>query len=128
MPNISNFIILAIIIVAVAMVVRNYIRKGGHGDCCGDAEGKLKVKGPKDRDVSHYNHAYNVVVTGMSCDNCAAKITNAFNSQDGMYAEVSLKDGNALVRTKGDVSADTLKKIVRNAGYGVGDVSTLQHA
>ena len=123
MPNISNFIILAIIVVAMAVVVRNYIRKGGHGDCCGDTDGNIKLKGPKDRDVSHYTHAYNVTVTGMSCDNCATKVANAFNGQDGMYAEVSLTDGKALVRTKEVVDADALKAVVRNAGYGVGEIT-----
>lgn len=119
----ANVLIVAIIAVAVVYVVHNYIRKGGHGDCCGDTDGNVKLKGPRDRDVSHYTHAYSVDVTGMSCENCAHKVANAFNGQDGMYAEVSLEDGKALVRTKTAVDDDQLRSIVRNVGYGVGKIA-----
>ena len=120
---VANVLIVALVVVAVAVIARNYVRKGGHGDCCGDTAGHVKLKGPKDRDVSHYTHAYTVDVTGMSCDNCAHTVANAFNSQDGYYAEVSLKDGQALVRTKDAATPDQLARFVRNAGYGVGKIA-----
>lgn len=123
---VANIGIIAIVVIALFVVIRNYIKRGGHGDCCGDAGGHVSLKGPKDRDTSHYTHAYNVTVTGMSCDNCANTVANAFNAEDGTYAEVSLKDGEALVRTKEAVSADHLKQIVRNAGYGAGAVTPIQ--
>lgn len=117
-----DVVIIAIIVVAVAVVVRSYIKKGGHSDCCGDS-GEVRLKGPKDRDASHYAHAYRVKVDGMSCDNCAHRVANAFNAEDGMSAEVDLAAGEALVRTKEPVEADALRAVVRNAGYGVGAVT-----
>lgn len=123
MPNVSSIVILAIIVVAVGLVVRSYVKGAGHGGCCGDAGGAVRLKPPRDGDASHYSHAYSVVVDGMSCDNCARRVANAFNGTDGMYAEVSLADGAALVRTKQPVSAEALQKVVRGAGYGAGAVT-----
>ncbi len=123
---IANIVIVAIVVVAAALAVRRYIIRGGHGDCCGDIDGVVQVKGPKDRDESHYDHAYDVEVTGMSCDNCASKVTNAFNAEDGLFAKVSLKDGVAHVFAKQAESDDDLKRVVRNAGYGAGKVITVK--
>lgn len=118
----ANVIIVAVIVLAVVFVARGYIKKGGHSDCCGDS-GEVRLKGPKDRDASHYSHAYRVQVSGMSCDNCAHRVANAFNAEDGMSAEVDLAAGEALVRTKEPVEPDALRAIVRNTGYGVGSVT-----
>lgn len=123
MPNISDVIIIAIVLVAVFFIVRNFVARGGKGDCCGGAETSVKLKGPQDRDVSHYPHAYSVTVTGMNCSNCAHRVANAFNAEDGTYAEVSLSDNAALVRTKEPASPEHLRAIVRGAGYGTGQVT-----
>lgn len=119
----ANVIIIAVIVAAVVVVAYNYVRRGGHGDCCGDVTGPVRVRHPADADASHYDHEYTVQVTGMSCDGCAKVVANAFNSQDGYLAEVSLADGSATVRTKQPVSADELRRVVRNAGYGVGTIT-----
>ena len=42
---------------------------------------------------------------------------NAFNEKSGFYAKVSLKDKNAIVRTKQQVSEQELKTIVQKEGY-----------
>ncbi len=123
---IANIVIIAIVVVAAALAMGRYIIHSGHGDCCGDIDGVVQVKGPKDRDESHYDHAYDIEVAGMSCDNCASKVANAFNAEDGLFAEVSLKDGVAHVLAKQAESDDDLKRIVRNAGYGAGKVVTVK--
>lgn len=117
-----NVIIILVIVLVVLMVVRNYIKKGGHSDCCG-TDGPVVSKGPKDKDLSHYNHTYTVKVNGMSCENCAKTIANAFNAQEGTMAEVDLKEGIATVHTKEPADAEILTKIVRNAGYGIGPIT-----
>lgn len=116
-----NLIIICVVFVAVGWVAKNYIKKGGHSDCCG-TDGPVKAKGPKDKNLSHYNHTYTVKVNGMSCDNCAKTVANAFNSEDGFMAEVDLSAGVATVHTKEAVNPAQLTRIVRNVGYGVGPI------
>lgn len=118
----ANVIIIAVIAVVFILVVRSYIKKGGHSDCCG-TDGPVSTKGPKDKDLSHYSHTYTVKVNGMSCDNCAKTVANAFNAQEGTMAEVDLAAGVATVHTKEPAESEQLTRIVRNAGYGVGPIS-----
>ena len=118
---VANVIVVAAVVVAVVMVVRKYILAGGRAGCCSPDE-SVRLKDPKDSNVSDYAHEYKVEVTGMSCDNCAHKVANSFNAEGGTFAEVNLKDGEALVHTKEVANVDRLKQVVRNAGYGVGKV------
>ena len=120
----ADLIIIAIIVVAVAVVVRNYIAKRGHSDCCGDDD-SVRLKSTSSRDAGVFPHAYTVEVNGMSCDNCAHRVANAFNERPGYLAEVDLATGLATVRTKEPASADELTRVVRNAGYGAGKVNEL---
>lgn len=118
----ANVIILLVILLAVIFIVRSYIQKGGHSDCCG-TDGPVAARGPKDKDLSHYSHTYTVKVNGMSCANCQKTVANAFNAVEGTMAEVDLAAGVATVHTKDARSAEELTRVVRNAGYGVGPIS-----
>lgn len=120
----ANIVIIAAIVIAVAVVIRNYVTKNVKHGCCGGGE-DVRLKRPKDTNASDYAHAYRVKVDGMSCTNCAHRIANAFNEQDGFMAEVDLDHGEATVRTRRAAKADDLKAIVRNAGYGAGAVTEL---
>lgn len=120
-----NVVIVAVVVVAAVLVFRGYIARGGKGDCCGGAD-VVRTRGPKDKDASHYAFAYDVKVEGMSCDNCAKRIAGAFNALEGTMAEVSLEQGVAHVRTKQAADADTLRRVVRNEGYGVGAVTEVE--
>ena len=119
-----NVIIVAVIVVACVAIVRGYVARGGKGDCCGGAD-VVRAHGPKDRDASHYAHAYDIAVTGMSCENCAKRIANAFNARPDTMATVDLAACIAHVRTKEAASAEELQRIVRNEGYGAGKVTEL---
>ena len=120
--GIINVAIVTIVFVAALLVIRNYIARGGKGDCCGGAD-VVRSHGPRDKDASHYPFAYDVVVKGMSCENCAKRIANAFNSRPDTMAKVSLAEGVAHVRTKQAANPDDLRHVVRSEGYGVGVVS-----
>lgn len=120
----ANAVIIAVVVVAATLIIRGYVARGGKGDCCGGAD-VVRVRGPKDKDASHYAHAYDVTVDGMSCDACAQRVANAFNSLDGTMAEVDLGAGIAHVRTKEPADTETLRKAVRNEGYGVGAIVEL---
>lgn len=83
----------------------------------------MRSRGPRDKDASHYPFAYDVEVKGMSCENCAKRIANAFNSRPDTMAKVSLAEGVAHVWTKQAANPDDLRRVVRSEGYGVGAVS-----
>lgn len=118
----ANVIIILVIAVVFVAVVANYVKKGGHSDCCG-TDGPVVAKGPKDKNLANYSHTYTVKVNGMSCENCAKTVTNAFNALGDTMAEVDLAAGVATVHTKAPVDTETLTRVVRNAGYGIGPIS-----
>ena len=120
----ANAVIIAVVVVAAALIIRGYIARGGKGDCCGGAD-VVRARGPKDKDASHYAHAYDVTVDGMSCDACTKRVASAFNSLEGTMAEVDLGTGIVHVRTKEPADTETLRKAVRNEGYGVGAIVEL---
>lgn len=120
----ANVIIILVIAIAVVLVVRSYIQKGGHSDCCG-TDGPVVAKGPKDKNVNNYSHTYSVKVNGMSCENCTKTVANAFNAMSDTMAEVDLSAGIATVHTKAPVDSETLTRVVRNAGYGIGPIEEL---
>jgi copper chaperone CopZ len=58
-----------------------------------------------------------IIIDGMSCEHCTSHVEKALNAIPGVSAKVSLKTGSAEIT--GDVSDDTLKKAVEDAGYDV---------
>ena len=64
-----------------------------------------------------------MIVEGMSCGHCSARVEEALNGIDGVKAEVNLKKKTAYVTLESDVSDETLKAAVENAGYNVTKVS-----
>lgn len=123
MPSyVSTIIICAVLAVIAFFAIRSYVKKLTNG-CCGAEGDEVKKVKPNDTDKSHYPFSKTIKIEGMSCKNCAARIENAFNSEDGFYASVNLKKNEATVLMKSETSDETLKKIVRNAGYKPVDIS-----
>ena len=59
-------------------------------------------------------------VEGMMCEHCQARVKKCLEELPGVSgAEVSHKEGTALVTTDGSVSAETLKAAVEAQGYKV---------
>jgi copper ion binding protein len=57
-------------------------------------------------------------IEGMSCDHCAAHVTEALKEISGVSSvTVSLKDKNAVVEHAGGVSLESMKAAVTEAGY-----------
>ncbi len=105
-----------VLLMIVVFSVRSYLKKLKSG-CCGAGGDEVKRVRPADRDASHYSYARLVRIEGMHCQNCARRVENAFNSQEGFYAKVDLAKKTALVRTKVPVSDQQLKQVVRRLGY-----------
>lgn len=110
-----------VILLALAALLifgaRSYAGKLRHG-CCGAGGGaEEKRVRVRDKDASHYPHALRVQVSGMTCSHCAARVENALNGIDGVWAKVDLGSGSALVRMKAPVPREQLERAVAQAGY-----------
>lgn len=60
-----------------------------------------------------------IEINGMSCGHCQARVEKALNSIAGVEAKVELKKNRAIVNLKSEVSDETLKNAVTEAGYEV---------
>ncbi len=59
-------------------------------------------------------------INGMSCMHCVKRAQNALKEVDGVAeAEVNLEGKFAVVELSKEVSDDTLKKAIEEAGYEV---------
>ena len=65
-----------------------------------------------------------VLIDGMMCGHCSGRVEQALNNIDGVKASVNLKKKTATV--KGDVSDDTIKKVITEAGYTVVEIKQSQ--
>lgn len=113
----STAIICIILIVTAVFGIKSYAKKLTLG-CCGTSSqsGVKKIK-VKDQNVSHYPYSRVLMVDGMTCGSCAARVENGLNSLEGVWARVSLDRGEALVLMKAEYADQELKQAVRDAGY-----------
>ena len=63
-------------------------------------------------------------IEGMMCGHCEASVKKALEAVEGVeLAEVSHKEGTAVVTISGEVSDDILKKAVEDKDYKVISIS-----
>ena len=58
-------------------------------------------------------------ISGMTCGHCSARVEKALNSLEGVEAKVNLEANEAKISLSKEVSDETLKQAVVEAGYGV---------
>ena len=58
-----------------------------------------------------------MTIEGMMCTHCSGRVESALNAIPGVTAKVDLEKKTATV--SGEVSDDTLRKAVEDAGYQV---------
>lgn len=114
-------VIIVVLIAALCVIgVISYAKKLSHG-CCGTGGGSER-KVTKTADLSEYKYQYSVKIGGMSCKNCAIRIENAFNRQEGIYARVDFKTGISEISAKEPVSDFELRKTILGLGYSVVEI------
>ena len=64
-----------------------------------------------------------MVVEGMSCGHCSARVEQALNAIDGVTAAVDLEAKTATLQLASEVPDETLRKAVEDAGYEVVSIS-----
>ena len=59
-----------------------------------------------------------IKVGGMMCDGCVKTVTNVLSSIEGVEkVKVELKSGEALIKSKGNLSSDLIKERIEEAGF-----------
>ena len=113
--NVSTFFICLILIVFIGIGIRSMKKRATSG-CCdtGDNEKRIKVK---DKNKDHYPYHTTLKIYDMHCQNCAIRIENAFNSQEGYYAKVDTDKNVVNILSKTKKEPDELIDIVTQAGY-----------
>ena len=64
-----------------------------------------------------------MTVEGMSCGHCSSRVEKALNAIDGVMAKVDLEAKTATVELASEISDDTLRKAIEDAGYEVTSIS-----
>ena len=117
--NVSTAVIVALLIVIGFIAVRKYVKNLRHGCCGGSGEEKVKVA---DKNAAHYPYSVTLKIEGMRCANCTDRVENALNRLDGIWAKVSLKRAEAVLRSKSVLDDETLWTAVARAGYRVTEI------
>ena len=60
-----------------------------------------------------------MIVDGMTCPHCSARVEKALNAIDGVEAHVDLESKTAAITLTKDVADDVLTKAVTDADYTV---------
>lgn len=114
---IATVIIIIVLIAVIAYSVRSYISKLFVG-CCGGGDSERKVK-VTDRNKANYSYSVKIGIDGMTCGHCKARVENALNEIEGVWAKVDLGKKCAEVLMKKEISDEELGRIVSKSGYTV---------
>ncbi len=109
-------VIVAILLVVVAIAllrVRKHFQGGG---CCGSGSNTIRTHKKLTAPVIGEKR---LVIDGMHCQNCQARIENAINHLDGVACQVNLRKKTATVTYSREISDDELKTIIEKLGYAV---------
>ncbi len=99
------------------------VRRARQGSaCCGPKAAPVKRTGCMDRDRRSYPYEIRFRITGMTCDNCAARVENALNALDGVWARVRISDQTARIRCREKPDEAMLKRAVHEQGYGISEI------
>lgn len=60
-----------------------------------------------------------MMIEGMSCGHCSARVEKALNALVGVIAKVNLAEKKAFITMSSEVDDSSLKAAVEDAGYDV---------
>ncbi len=58
-----------------------------------------------------------IIIEGMTCGHCQARVEKALNAIDGVKAKVDLKKNSATVKADSSVTDEMLIEAIEEAGY-----------
>lgn len=109
-------VFIAVVLAFAVLVVRSYVKRLNSGCCGTSGDGAVKRIKVSDRNKSHYPYSFVMKVDGMVCSNCAARIENALNAFDGVWASADVGNGTVTVLSKSVQNEDFLRNTVNNIG------------
>lgn len=115
----ATVIICIILIICIIFGVKSYAKRLSSGCCGSSGEGPVKRKKVADKNPAHYPYEVQLTIDGMTCGNCAARVENALNELDGVWAKVDLGSQQAKVQMKSLIPESDLKNAVHQVGYTV---------
>lgn len=121
----GNIVVAIIVVVALVVGGRRAIQGLTKGrSCCTDGaeDGGKPQREPQaelDTDPSHYAYETDLLIGGMSCEHCVARVEAALNALPGIWAQAELESHTAHVRTKEPIDRDACAAAVKDAGYYV---------
>ena len=122
-------IVILVFAICFALAVRAAIRHfKGEGGCCGDCAGPSPAQ---DKQIGTTVAEVELVIDGMHCMKCVARVKAALEAIPGVAAEVTLETqakltagyGLAVVRMDREVPDADLRKAVEDQGFRVVSIS-----
>ena len=111
----ENAIVIAILIVLIVIALLR-VKKHFRGGCCGSGGNTVRLKkkltAPKLGEKT-------LVIEGMHCENCQARVENGLNRLDGVACLVNLRKKTAHVSYSAEVTDAELIQVVEKLGYKV---------
>lgn len=115
-----NVLLIVLVGLIIAFGLYKTISRSKQGSaCCGKHEENIKRVGPSDRNKSHYPYEAKADIMGMTCDNCAARVENALNKLDGIWASVSINSKKAKILSKEPIDISLIKNAIIKEGYSI---------
>ncbi|MCH5286673.1 MAG: heavy-metal-associated domain-containing protein [Christensenellaceae bacterium] len=118
--NLPTLVILLILAAVAVYTVVSYRKKVASG-CCG-AGGDKVTRVEKAGRAGDYPCHKIALIDGMHCENCVARVANAFNQEDGLMAEVNLPKKRADVYSREPIEDGRIRQLVAKAGYMVTEI------
>lgn len=113
---ILSTVVVALVLAGIAVCTVVSCRRRLTSGCCGAGGDKVE-RIAKAGNAAEYPYHKTATIDGMHCENCAAKVSNAFNQEDGLMAKVSLSKKLADVYSREPVEDGRIRQIVARAGY-----------
>lgn len=107
-------VVILLVVITLALIRSKKHFKGG--GCCGS--GSNTIRSHKELTEPKIGEKV-LIVEGMHCENCQARVENAINRLDGAACKVNLKKKTATVSYSTEVSDGLLKETVEKLGYTV---------
>lgn len=116
----ENVIIIAIILILLIIGLRSFIKRAkGESSCCGGSSKPVKKQSKK---LKRVVCTKTVIIEGMTCEYCSARIENCISKIDGAVAEVNLRKGKATVSMEHEIPDEKIRETIENAGYTVVEI------
>lgn len=111
--------IIVLVVLAILVIALLRVKKHFKGGCCSSGSNTIRVK----KELTEPEIGRKVmIIEGMTCENCQARVENVINRMDGAVCLVDLKKKTATVRLSSEVSDQALKTAVEKLGYKVREI------